>query len=86
MSPITVRKLARTGQLPALRVGGSWRFTLEEVQQHLENERRDNTGQVRGEIQERVSGQVQCGDQGTQPERGQGSLEDEQNTIVQLDP
>ena len=86
MSPITVRKLARTGQLPALRVGGSWRFRLEEVQEHLDNERRDNTGQVRGEIQEGVSGQIQCGDQGTQSERGQGSLEDEQSTIVQLDP
>lgn len=32
--PRTIRRLARQGRLPALRVGGQWTFTRQEIEAH----------------------------------------------------
>lgn len=43
VSPDTIRRLAETGEIPAVRVGRFWRFDADEVVTHLKTraERRD---------------------------------------------
>ncbi|RYD20882.1 MAG: DNA-binding protein [Verrucomicrobiaceae bacterium] len=39
-----IRKLARTGEIPATKIGGLWRFNLTEVQAALDKRTRKLTG------------------------------------------
>ena len=37
----TIYRLAAEGKIPAIKVGGSWRFNLKEIEEWLEKQRND---------------------------------------------
>ena len=44
VSPTTIYRLLKTGELPAFKIGGSWRFNIEEIERwQVENELRPNS-------------------------------------------